>query len=375
MSTPIPLIDLRAQYETIRGGIDAAVKRSIERSAFIGGEEHDLFQKEYAAYHHAKHCIGVANGTDAIVLALRSLGVGPGDLVLTTPFTFIATVEAITLNGAQPVFADIDAASFNISPESVERAIAALDAESRRRLKVLMPVHLYGRPADMEHLCDIAKRNGLAVLEDCAQAHGATFDGRRVGTFGSAGTFSFYPGKNLGAYGDAGAVITNDDKLAELIGKLRNHGRAEKYTHMIEGVNSRLDGIQAAVLRVKLERLDEWNAARRLFASLYNELLSGCGRMRLPVVSDGAVFHLYTIRHPERDRLRDHLATHKIATGVHYPIPLHLQPAYAHLGWREGAFPESEKAAREVLSLPLYPEMGEATVRYVAEKIREAEAL
>ncbi len=372
MST-IPLIDLRAQYLTIKDGIDSALQRIIEKSAFIGGEANDRFEKEYAEYHQAAHCVGVANGTDALVLALRALGVGPGDRVLTTPFTFIATVEAITLNGASPVFADIDPVTFNLSPDAVLRAIRLLTPHDRRTLKALLPVHLYGRPADMIRLGQIAAAEGLRIVEDCAQAHGATIAGRRVGTFGSAGTFSFYPGKNLGAYGDAGAVISNDGELIDRIRCIRNHGRAEKYTHLMEGVNSRLDGMQAAILRVKLARLDQWNQRRRELASRYNELLAPCTRITRPGIDDGTVFHLYSIRHPDREGLREFLVKNGIAAGVHYPIPLHRQPAYERLGLGDGSFPEAEKAAHEVISLPLYPEMSDETIRQVADRVREFE--
>ncbi len=369
----IPVIDLHAQYLTIKDEIDSAIHRAIEKSAYIGGVEHDEFEKEFAAYHQARYCAAVANGTDALVLALRVMGVGPGDRVITSPFTFIATVEAITLNGAIPIFADIDSENFNLSAESVESTIQSLSAGERKTLKALLPVHLYGRPADMKGLCDVAGRYGLPVLEDCAQSHGATIAGRRVGTFGIAGTFSFYPSKNLGAYGDAGAVITNDENFYDRVSRIRNHGRAEKYLHAIEGVNSRLDGIQAAVLRIKLRRLDQWNTARRRLAARYNELLAPCKRVVKPPIVDGAVFYLYTIRHPERDRLRDFLVKNGISVGVHYAVPLHLQPAYSSLKLQEGAFPVTERAAHEVLSLPLYPEMGEDALQAVASKVREFE--
>ena len=369
----IPLLDLRAQYETIKAEVDAAIQRSVEKAAFIGGEEHELFEKEFAEYLGCRACAGVANGTDALVLALRALGVGPGDKVITTPFTFIATIEAITLNGAEPVFADIDIGSFNVSPGCVRRVIESMRSEDRKRLKVVLPVHLYGLPAAVREVCAIADEFGMKVLEDCAQAHGAAVGEKRVGNFGIAGTFSFYPAKNLGAYGDAGAVVSNDVPFVNHVKSLRNHGRTDRYAHAIEGVNSRLDGIQAAVLRVKLRKLESWNAARRRFAALYNELLAPCARIALPLLPEGAVVHLYTIRHPERDRLCEHLGKEGIAAAVHYPVPLHRQPAYARLGLGEGGFPESERASREVLSLPLYPEMGEEAVRHVASKILEFE--
>jgi len=369
----IPIIDLRAQYLTIQEEIDAAVRRSIEKTAFIGGEEHEAFEREFAAYTQVRFCAGVANGTDALVLALRAMGVGPGDRVLTTPYTFIATVEAITLNGAIPVFADIDPVTYTISPEAVEKAIESMPSAERATVKVLLPVHLYGQPAEMPRLLEIAARHGLMVLEDCAQSHGATIGGRKVGSYGLAATYSFYPGKNLGAYGDAGAIVTNDPVINEKIRSVRNHGRTDRYFHTVEGVNSRLDGIQAAVLRVKLRRLDEWNRLRREFASLYDGELSTCHRIVRPIIDEGAVYHLYTIRHPERERLREFLAQEGIAAAVHYPLPLHLQPAFSRLGLAEGAFPEAEAASRDVLSLPLYPEMGADTVRFVAAKIREFE--
>ncbi len=364
----VPFVDLKAQYATIHAEIDAAIKRVIDRTSFIGGEEVAAFDQEFAAYCEARAAVGVSNGTEALRLALMACDIGPGDEVITTPFTFIATSEAIVQVGATPVFVDIDPKTRNIDASLIAGAITP-------RTRAVIPVHLYGYPAEMDAICRIARQHGLKVIEDAAQAHGARFKGTRVGNFGDATCFSFYPGKNLGAYGDAGAVVTNDEALATRIRLLRDHGRLEKYEHQIIGYNSRLDGIQAAILRVKLQRLDQWNAARRQHNHVYRELLQD-----LPVVlpfeqaNVEPVYHLFVVSSPARDKIRAALEKDGVSTGVHYPLPLHLQPALKHLGYGQGDFPESERAAKEVLSLPMFPEMTEAQSHAVAYALKKATA-
>jgi dTDP-4-amino-4,6-dideoxygalactose transaminase len=371
---PIPFVDLEAQYLTIRPEIDEAMRRVLARSSFIGGDDVEAFAREFADYCAAGpeptgplHCATCGNGTDALYLALRALGVGPGDEVITVAHTFIATTEAIGLTGARPVFVDVLPTTLLMDP-------AALEAAVTPRTRAVVPVHLYGQPCPMDEVLAVARRHGLKVVEDAAQAHGAHWRGRRVGGLGDLACFSFYPGKNLGAYGDAGAVVGADADLVRRVRMLANHGRLEKYTHEVEGVNSRLDGLQAAVLRVKLRHLDAWNAARKAHAAAYRAALAGAD-LALPVTAPGAdpVWHLFVVRTPRRDALRDRLKRHGVATGVHYPLPLHLQPAYAHLGLGPGALPVTERAAGEILSLPMYPEMTPEHVARVAEAVAATE--
>jgi dTDP-4-amino-4,6-dideoxygalactose transaminase len=361
----IPLVDLHAQYLGIKSDVDAAIARTIARSSFIGGEEVRSFEGEFAAYCDARACVGVANGTDALLLTLRALGVGPGDEVITVAHTFIATVEAISSTGAQPVFVDVTRDTMLMDPAALEGAITP-------RTRAIIPVHLYGQPCEMDRIMEVARRRGVKVIEDAAQAHGARWRGRRVGSLGDAACFSFYPGKNLGAYGDGGAVVSNDSALIGRIRMLANHGRVEKYVHEIQGVNSRLDGLQAAILRVKLRRLDEWNAARRAHAAQYAGALAERG-MLPPVVHDDAesVWHLYAVRTPDRDRVQVRLREQGIETGVHYPLPVHRQPAYRDLGLAAGTLPFTERAAAEVLSLPMYPELTREQVDRVAATLPE----
>lgn len=371
---PIPLVDLHAQYREIGTDVNAAIERVIRKGAFIGGEEVRSFQAEFAAYCAAPavdgqpapelHCAACGNGTDALYLSLRALGVGRGDEVITVAHTFIATAEAITLTGARPVFVDVLEDTMLMDPDAVEAAISP-------RTAALLPVHLYGQPCDMDRLLEIARRHCIPVVEDSAQAHGARWRGQRVGSSGDAACFSFYPGKNLGAYGDAGAMVTRDESLAQRIRMLANHGRKEKYTHEMEGVNSRLDALQAAILRVKLQHLDRWNEARRRHAARYLELLRDTDIV-LPTIRPEAepVWHLFVVRVREREKLQAQLAQLGISTGVHYPVPLHLQPAYEYLGLERGSLPVTERVADEVMSLPLYPEMTEAQVEEVAEALR-----
>ena len=358
----IPLVGLFDQYQTIQPEIDAAIKNIITSSAFVGGQEVRHFEQEFAAYCDAKACVGVGNGTDALYLTLRALGIGPGDEVITVAHTFIATSEAISSTGAMPVFIDVTEDTMLMDPALIETAITP-------RTKAIVPVHLYGQSCDMDAIMEIARRHGLKVVEDAAQAHGGRWRGQRVGSIGDAATFSFYPGKNLGAFGDAGAVVSQDEALIEQIRMIANHGRLEKYTHKMEGVNSRLDGLQAAILRVKLRYLDEWNTKRRQIADAYIEQLAPLG-LGLPIVDERAepVFHLFVVRVTDRERLQSLLKEEGIATGVHYPVPLHLQPAYED---RRSSYElaATERAAREVLSLPMYPELTQEQIEAVCNEL------
>lgn len=366
MKQSVPLVDLNAQYVSIRPEIDAAIQSVIERAAFIMGPDVREFEARFAEYCTASFAVGVASGTAALELVLRAYGIGAGDEVITSGHTFIATAEAISAVGAHPVFAEIDPQTYNLDPDAVA---AALTPATR----AILPVHIYGQPANMERLMNFAQLSGLAVIEDAAQAHGATWCGRRVGTLGHAACFSFYPGKNLGAYGDAGAVTTDDAYIAEQVSLLRNHGRHSKYLHDIKGFGERIDTLQAAILAVKLRYLETWTAARRSLATRYTELLADLeGEIVLPFVRPEAdpVWHLYVIRTQQRDALLAHLNQNGIGAGVHYPTPLHLQPAYAELGYKRGALPITEAVADTCLSLPIYPEMTDAQQEYVVTTIR-----
>jgi len=363
---PVPMVDLRAQYERIRSEVDAAIARVLESTQFIKGEECSLLEQEFAAYCGAAHACGVANGTDALILALRAYGVGPGDEVVTVANTFIATGEAILLNGARPVFVDVDPASFTMDPAQLERAITP-------RTKVVLPVHLYGHPADMEPILELAARHGLPVLEDAAQAHGAEVAGRRAGSLGHAACFSFYPGKNLGAYGDAGMLTSNDPAFIAKVRQIANHGGgSNKYDNVVLGTNSRLDTLQAAVLRVKLRHLERWDRERRERVEAYARALADTPGLTLPRERSGArsAWHLYTVRAADREGLQSHLKARGIATAVHYPRPIHLQPAMAPAGGRPGDLPVSEALSREVLSLPLYPELPLPALERIAGEVR-----
>jgi dTDP-4-amino-4,6-dideoxygalactose transaminase len=360
----IPLVDLQAQYRAIRGEVDAAIQRVLDNTSFILGSEVDGFERAFARHVGAEAAVGVSSGTAALELSLRAFGVGPGDEVITTAHTFIATAEAIVNTGARPVFADIDPETYNLQPDHVESLVTS-------RTKAIIPVHLYGRPADMPALMDIAARRGLSVIEDAAQAHGAEIDGRRCGSIGDLACFSFYPGKNLGAYGDAGAVSGNDAARLAWIRRMRDHGRTTKYEHTDVGYAERIDALQAAILAAKLPHLEAWTEARRAAARRYDALLAGAG-VGLPEESAGVrhVYHLYVIRSKRRDELLEHLKSHGVGAGVHYPIPLHRQPAFQDLGYGSVSLPHTERAAAEVLSLPMYPELTEDQQRYVADAVR-----
>jgi len=359
----IPLVGLYDQYQIIKPEIDEAIQGIINSSAFVGGEDVRRFEEEFAAYCEAKACVGVGNGTDAIYLTLRAMGVGDGDEVITVAHTFIATSEAISMTGARPVFIDINEATMLMDPALIEPALTP-------RTKAIIPVHLYGQPCDMDAIMVIAERHGLKVIEDAAQAHGARWRGRRVGSIGDASCFSFYPGKNLGAFGDAGAVVSNDPDLIERIRMLANHGRLEKYTHKIEGVNSRLDAMQAAILRVKLRHLEQWNESRRRHADFYFESFSG-GEMQLPVVHEHAepVWHLFVVRVADREALQTLLKNAGIATGVHYPVPLHQQPAYEKHDAGKHELPVTERVAAHVVSLPMYPELTDSQLERIVNAV------
>lgn len=363
----IPLVDLKAQYAAIKPDIDAAIARVLTNTSFIGGPEVRAFEEAFAAFQGCKHAVGVASGTAAIFLALKALGVGPGDEVITTPHTFIATIEPVEDLGAVPVFVDIDPATYNIDPAKLEAAITP-------RTKVIMPVHLYGQIAPMNAIMDIARRHNLYVIEDAAQAHGAEYQGKRAGQWGDIACFSFYPGKNLGAYGDGGAITTNDETLARTIAKLRDHGRTSKYAHDVIGYGERLDALQAAILAVKLRHLDDWNAARRQHAAYYNRALQGLAGVVRPALQAEAhhVYHIYCIRVPgDRDAILKALNEREIGAGIHYPLPLHLQQALAHRGGQPGDFPEAEAAAASILSLPMYPELTTDQINRVVEELSE----
>jgi dTDP-4-amino-4,6-dideoxygalactose transaminase len=365
---PIPFVDLKSQYRALAPELNAAVTRVMERSDFILGDDVRLFEEEFGAFCQAKHCVSVANGTDALELALFACGIGPGDEVITTTHTFIATVQAIAQVGARPVLVDCDPALWTINPSQVAAAVT-------RRTRAIVPVHLYGHPADMDPILEIARQHKLIVLEDACQAHGAEYKGRRCGSMGDLAAFSFYPGKNLGAYGDGGAITTSRADLAEKLRLLRNHGQRVKYEHVCKGFNSRLDTMQAAILRIKLKHLEQWNEARRQAARRYDDLLAGSGvtpRKAAPYAKH--VYHLYVVRTPDRKRLQAALDAQNIAYGIHYPIPVHLQPAFADLGCGPGSFPVAEAIARDIVSLPIYPEISAEQIQRVAEACRKAAA-
>ncbi len=358
----VPFNDLKPRYLRQSAEIDAAVQRVLSRGWFVLGPELESFEEEFAQYHGGGQAIGVANGTDAIELALRAAGVGPGDEVITVAHTAVATVCAIERAGATPVFADIDAGSCTLSAGAAAAAVTP-------RTRAIVPVHLYGHPANLSAILEVARAHNLLVIEDCAQAHGATLNDNLVGTWGDLAAFSFYPTKNLGAFGDAGCVLTRDPFLAARVRSLRNYGQTNRYHHAERGVNSRLDEMQAAILRIQLADLDAQNAERRRIAAIYSEGLSHRGQPRCwPGVDRvGHVYHLYVVRHPRRDALQQQLRANGIETLVHYPVPIHLQPAYADLGYRRGRLPATERAADEVLSLPLYVGMRDEQVRRVVD--------
>jgi dTDP-4-amino-4,6-dideoxygalactose transaminase len=367
----VPLLDLARQHEQIREELHAAACRVLDSQRFVLGEEGRLLEEEIAAYSQARHAVGCASGTDALLLALMALDIGPGDEVVTTPFSFFATASTVWRAGARPVFADINPRTYNLDPAQIEAAIT-------ERTRAVMPVHLYGQCAEMDAIGEIAARHNLHVIEDAAQAVGAEDAGRRAGSMSRVGCFSFYPTKNLGAAGDAGMLTTDDDRVAARLRTLRVHGGETEYLHREVGLNSRLDELQAAVLRVKFPRLDAWSRARQKHAESYSLLLTSARltfRLRVPYIREGArhIFHQYVVRVPaeHRDPLREHLSRHGVGTKVYYPVPLHLQECFRSLGYGEGAFPEAERAARETLALPMFPELTLAEQQYVVETISQ----
>ena len=362
----IPFVDLATQYRSIADEIHAAIEPVMATSRFILGLEVKQFEQEFAAYCGAQHCVGVANGTDALYLSLCALGIGPGDEVITQTNTFIATPLSISYTGARPVLVDCDPLTYQIDVKQVEAAITP-------RTKAIIPVHLYGQPADMDAILSIAKRHNLRVVEDACQSHGAEYHGKRVGTFGDAAAFSFYPGKNLGGYGDGGAITTNSETLTTKLRAMREYGQAAKYHHDFRGFNSRLDTIQAAILRVKLKHLPDWTAARQRAAAAYATALQAIGVQPPRQVSYGThVWHLYIVQVANRAKVQEQLSAAGISTGIHYPIPVHLQKAYADLGYKRGAFPVTEAAADRILSLPMFPELTQEQVDYVAKNLKLA---
>ena len=364
----VPYLDLKAQYQSIRPEIEAALARVLDSCQFVLGPEVAAFETDFAKYCGTSECIALNSGTSALHLALLAAGVGAGDEVITVPFTFVASVSAVLYTGARPVLVDIEPRSFNMDPALVEAAITA-------RTKAILPVHLYGQSADMDPIMDIARRHRLVVIEDAAQAHGAKYKGRPVGSIGDMACFSFYPGKNLGAYGEGGAITTNNPAHARTVRMLRDWGQDRKYHHVMRGYNYRMEGFQGAILGVKLRHLDQWTEARRAVVHRYNDLLANTD-VETPVEMPWAkhVYHVYTVRSNDRDALQSALTGDGIQTGIHYPVPVHMQPAYADLGYGPGTFPRAEAAAKQVLSLPLYPELTREAVELIASAVRKASA-
>ncbi len=361
----VPFLDLSAQYVAIREEIRSSLEEVFDSVSFVGGPFVERFEEEFAIFCGCGYAAGTSNGTSALWMTLLCLGIGQGDEVITVPNTFIATAEAITFTGARPVFVDVEERSHTMNPALLEKAITP-------KTKAIIPVHLFGQPADMDPIMEIARKHGILVVEDACQAHGAQYKGKTAGTIGDAGCFSFYPGKNLGAYGEAGAVVTNDPQLADKIKILRDHGQSRKYYHKVIGWNGRMDGLQGAVLSVKLRYLPAWNEARRKNAEHYSSLLSDLEEIILPSEMDYArhIYHLYVIRTRRRDELKIYPAEKGIECGIHYPVPVHLQEAYRQFGFLKGTFPVAEKCAEEILSLPMYPELTREQIGYVAAELR-----
>jgi dTDP-4-amino-4,6-dideoxygalactose transaminase len=361
----VPFVDLKAQYLSIKSEIDPAIQTVISETAFVGGKYVEGFEKAFAEKFGVKHCVSCANGTDAIYISLKALGIGPGDEVITVANSFIATSETITQTGAKPVFIDIDE-YFHIDPAQIEAKIT-------KKTRAVIPVHLFGQAADLDAVKAICDKHKLDLIEDCAQSHFSTYKGHKTGTFGIAGTFSFYPGKNLGAYGDGGAIISNDDDFARNARLFACHGSIQKYIHEIEGINSRLDALQAVVLKTKLGHINDWNKARNSHALKYNELLAGLKQVQAPKLRPDTfhIFHLYVIRAERRDDLAAYLKTKGIATGIHYPYALPLMPAYRYLRHQPSDFPVAYACQEQILSLPMYPELSDEQIAYVAESIEE----
>jgi len=366
MQIQVPFLDIRVQNVALRPEFDAAIREVIDSGAFAGGQYVAEFETDFAAYCECRHAIGLGSGTEALWLALLALGVGPGDDVLTVPSTFMATAEAITYCGARPIFVDVDARTCTLDPAGLEKALTP-------KTKAIIPVHLFGQTADMDPILEFARARGLFVIEDAAQAHGAKYKGRSAGSLGDAGCFSFYPGKNLGAFGEAGAVVTNDADLDEKIRILRDHGQVRKYHHTMVGWNCRMDGIQGAVLRIKLRHLDKGNTLRRKHAERYGRALRDVEGVLLPYEAPDAhhVYHLYAVRVQRRDEVMRRMADKGVGTGIHYPVPIHLQEAYRSLGHQRGAFPVAERSADEFVSLPMFPELTPAQIDFASRALED----
>lgn len=363
----VPFLDLASHHAPFKGEFIRAIKEVIASGAFAGGVYVNAFEEEFAQYCETKYAIGVGSGTEALWLTLLALKIGPGDEVITSPTTFMATAEAITFCGAKPVFADIDPATYTIDPEAVEKAITA-------RTKAIIPVHIFGQPADMNPVQEIARKHGLFIIADACQAHGARYHGKPIGTLGNAVCFSFYPGKNLGAFGEAGAIVTGDERLQEKIRVLRDHGQERKYHHTMIGWNCRMDGIQAAVLRIKLKHLDSANQLRRAHAEEYDRALKSVQEIQIPLQAHYAwhVYHVYAIRTRQREEVIDSMTASGVGCGIHYPVPVHLQEAYHHLRYATGSFPVAERCARDFISLPMYPELSSAQIEKVVRALKAA---
>ena len=374
----VPFIDLKAQYESIKDEINEAIQQVLDSCAFAGGPFVEKFEKEFADFCQCKYAIGVGSGTEALWLSLLALGIGPGDEVITVPNTFIATAEAISFCGATPAFVDIDERTYTMDPAKLSDYLKmrlqppTSNLRPRPRPKAVIPVHLFGQMADMDSIMEISRKYGLLVIEDACQAHGAEYKGRRAGSIGDAGCFSFYPGKNLGAYGEAGAIVTNNAEVDKKIGMLRDHGQAKKYYHTMIGWNARMDGLQGAILSVKLRHLAEWNESRRKNAQLYDEMLADINSVIIPKEADYAkhIYHVYAIRAQNREALMRGLAEKDIHCGIHYPLPVHEQKAYRSLELQKGRFPVAEKCTEELVSLPMFPELGKNQIKYAVDQIK-----
>lgn len=361
----VPFLDLKIQYQSLKDEIHAELARVMENTAFAGGSFVAAFENDFAKFCGSKYAIGVGNGTDALWLSLLAIGVGPGDEVITVPNTFIATAEAISYCGATPVFVDIEEGSYNMDPKLLEKAIT-------KKTKAIIPVHIFGQPVDLDPILEIARARNIPVIEDACQAHGSEYKGKKAGTFGITGCFSFYPGKNLGAYGEAGAVITDNQQIADRIKMLRDHGQSQKYYHDGIGWNARMDGFQGAVLKVKLPHLPKWNDLRRSHAAAYTKGLEGVRGLITPQEQSYAkhIYHIYAVRVKEREKFMAALNEAGVSSGIHYPIPVHLQKAYESLGLKQGSFPVAEKCAAEFVSLPMFPELSTAQVAHVVETVK-----
>ena len=370
----VPFVDLKSQYESIKDEIAVAIQQVLESSAFSGGPFVEKFEKEFAAFCGCEYAVGVGSGTEALWFSLLALGVGPGDEVITVPNTFIATAEAISFSGAKPVFVDIDEHTYTMDPQKLDDFLKIRNSQSaiRNSVKAIIPVHLFGQTADMDPIMAIARKHNIFVIEDACQAHGALYKRRLAGSIGDTGCFSFYPGKNLGAYGEAGAIVTDNTELATMIRMLRDHGQPQKYHHDVIGWNARMDGFQGAILSIKLKHLPSWNEARRKNARLYDERLADVEGILIPQEAKYAkhIYHLYAIRAQKRDELISFLAKRDIICGIHYPIPIHLQKAYHFLGFQKGSFPVAEWCALEFVSLPMFPELTDEQIEYVGTEIK-----